>query len=106
MAATLFRRIPEQLGPECQSLIDVTLQHRASVKVVARFSSGPPPITNVAVKRPVLPIFLRDERQHECSAAFTQPARVITRWHEQLRINAELKLRFFAVEKAPFHPDQ
>src|SRR5439155_9310757 len=71
MAATLFRRIAEQLGPECQSLIDVTLQHRASVKVVARFTSGPPPITNVAVKRPLLPIFLRDERQHECSAAFS-----------------------------------
>src|SRR5262245_5910103 len=68
--------------------------------------SALPPITDVAVKRPLLPIFLRQKRQHKSGSALAQSARMISRWHQDLRVSAELKLRLLVVKEAPLYANQ
>src|SRR5206468_231490 len=72
----------------------------------ACFGGALPPKPDVAVKRPLLPIFLRDERQHKRGLALPEATRVIAGWQQQLRVNAELNLRLLVVEKAPLHPKE
>src|SRR6266700_3312367 len=82
------------------------LEHRACVNVIARFGSGLPPITNIAVEGPLLPIFLRDEREQEGRPILAKGARMISRWHEQLRVNADLEVRLLVIENTPLHSEQ
>jgi len=90
--AAFFWRIAEQLRPKCQPFIDLTLEDCPCVNVIARFCSGPPPLLHVAVQRPLVPAFLRDQRQYKRRSSFAEAARLIARRYQQLRINAKLEL--------------
>src|SRR6266536_4008646 len=87
-AAAFFRRIAEQLETKRQPLGNLTFKDRACVKVIACFGGGLPPKADIAIERPFLPTFLRNNWQHERRPALPKAARIIACRQQQLRIGA------------------